>query len=128
MKDYDESLTMYRKVGCGSVYCIFVEKEDLFHRLIIKGDNAREAPCGESWLNAMAAILTYALRRSVDENNTKRAIVKHLLNHRCHMAIANKDHIVSCADAIGRMVLEYIKSRGLDEAEEEAEEETPAEV
>ena len=27
-------------------------------------DQAREVPCGESWFNAMASILTYALRQS----------------------------------------------------------------
>ena len=117
-----ESMTMHRKVGCGNIYCIFVEDENAFHRLIIKGDNAKEAPCGESWLNAMASILTYALRQSLWEGTTQRAVVKHLLNHRCQMAVPNQEHIVSCSDAIGRCVLEYIKSRGLDEIEEQKEE------
>lgn len=117
-----DAMTMHRKVGCGNIYCIFNEKDNDFYNLIIKGDNARETPCGESWLNAMAAILTYALRRSVWENNTKKAIIKHLLNHRCNMIVPNKEHIVSCVDAIGRMVLEYIKARGLDEIEEKGEE------
>jgi len=125
MRTYD-AITFHRAVGCGNIYCIFNEKDDEFYNLIIKGDNAREAPCGEVWLNAMAAILTYALRRAVNEVNAKRAIVKHLLNHRCHMAIPNREHITSCADAIGRMVLEYIKSKGLDEIEEETE--TPVAV
>ena len=112
-----EAITMSRKVSCGNIFCIFNENEGEFYNLIIKGDNTKEAPCGESWLNALAALLTYALRRSMWEGNAQRAIVKHLLGHRCQNVVANADHIVSCADAIGKMVLEYLKARNLtDEA------------
>lgn len=112
---------MSKKVGCGNLYVIFVEEDGAFNRLFIKGDNAKEAPCGESWMNAMASILTYALRHSVWEGNTQKAVVKHLLNHRCNMVVPNEDHIVSCSDAIGRCVLEYLKARNLDEIEKETE-------
>jgi thiazole synthase ThiGH ThiG subunit len=98
------------------VFCIFNEKEGEFYNLIIKGDNAREAPCGESWFNAIAALLTYALRRSMWEGNAQKAIVSHLKNHRCTKIIPNEEHIVSCSDAIGRMVLEYLKARGVEDA------------
>ena len=118
MRVYD-SITMYRNVGCGAIYCIFNEQEGEFYNLIIKTGNTREAPCGESWFNSLAAILTYALRRSVWEGTAKQAIVRHLLNHRCNTIIPNKEHIVSCSHAIGIMVLEYLKARGLDETEEE---------
>ena len=120
MRTY-EAITMFRKVGCGSIFCIFNETEGEFYNLIIKGDNAKSGPCGESWLNAMGSILTFALRRSMWEGTAQRAIVKHLLNHRCQVVLPNKEHIVSCSDAIGRMVLEYIKARGLDEEEEKKE-------
>lgn len=120
MRVYD-AMTLHRKVGCGNIYCIFSEEDGQFYNLIVKGDMAREAPCGESWLNAIAAVLTYALRKSLWEGTAQKAIVKHLLNHRCNTAVPNKEHITSCSDAIGRMVLEYIKSRGLDEIEEEKE-------
>jgi hypothetical protein len=116
MKDFD-AITLYRKVGCGNLYVIINEEEGAFVSLVIKGDLARETPCGESWFNALGAILTYALRRSVWEGTTKRAIIKHLCGHRCNTVIPNKDHILSCSDAIGQCVLEYIKSRGLDEIE-----------
>ena len=117
MRKYD-SITMFRKVGCGNVYLIINEEDGAFYNLIIKGDMCREAPCGESWFNSLASILTYALRRSIWEGTTQKAIVKHLLNHRCNMAIPNQEHITSCSDAIGKMVLEYLKARNLDEEKE----------
>ncbi len=116
MRVYD-AITMSRKVGCGSIFVIFNEDEGEFYNLIIKGDNAKESPCGESWMNAVAAILTYSLRRSMWEGNAQQAIVKHLLNHRCQKIVPNEEHIVSCADAVGKMVLEYIKARGLEDAQ-----------
>jgi len=39
------------------------------------------------------------------------------------LVIPNKDHIVSCSDAIGRMVLEYLKARGLYEEKKETDKE-----
>lgn len=124
MRIYD-SLTMYRKVGCGTIYCIFSEQDGNFYNLIIKGDNAKEIVCGESWMNSIASVLTYALRRSISEGNAHKGIVKHLLGHRCNMYVPNKDKIQSCGDAIGRMCLEYLKAR-TDEIEKE--EETKAET
>jgi hypothetical protein len=118
MRDF-EAITLSKKVGCGMIYCIFNEEEHSFYNLEIKGDMAKEAPCGESWFNSVAAILTYALRRSVWEGTTKKAIIKHLVGHQCNGFVANKEHIKSCSDAIGKMVLEYIKSRGIDEIETE---------
>lgn len=119
MKDY-ESLTITKEVGCGNVYLIFTEDEHLFHKLFIRGDMAKECPCGESFLNAIAKLLTYALRRSFEEENVKEAIIKQLLGHRCSMIIPNKEHIVSCSDAIAKAVLEYAKSRGwIEENEKE---------
>lgn len=121
MKDF-EAITMQRKVGCGNVYLIINEEEGAFYNLIIKGDQAKETPCGESFFNSMSAILTYALRRSVWEGTSKKAIVKHLTGHRCNMYVANKEKIQSCSDAIGKMVLEYLKARGLDEEKENSQE------
>jgi hypothetical protein len=114
MRVYD-SITMTRKVGCGNIYCIFNEDSGEFYSLIIKGDNSRETACGESWFNSLSAILTYALRRSLWEGTTQKALVKHLINHRCQKVVPSEEHIVSCSDAIGKMVLEYLKARGFDE-------------
>jgi len=121
MKDY-ETVTITKMVGCGHIYCLFLEEEDTFHKLFIKGDMTKDTLCGESWFNSIAKLLTFALRRSSWEGNTKRGIVKQLLNQRCPNAIVNKDRTVSCADAIARAVLEYAKSRDWIQEEKEAQE------
>lgn len=113
MKEFN-SITFSKKVGCGRIYVIINESEGAFDNLIIRGSNAKEATCGEVWMNAMAKILTYALRRSVWEGTTRRAIVKQLLNHKCY-GLPNEDKTTSCPDAIGKIVLEYLKARGLEE-------------
>jgi len=118
MKDY-LSITICKVVPCGNIYCIFAEETDTFHKLTIKGDMARECPCGESWFNAIAKLITYAMRRSIWEGNTKEGIIKQLLGQRCPSYRVNKERILSCADAIARAVMEYSKSRGLVNEEKE---------
>jgi len=114
------AITLAKKVACGHIYCIFNEKEDVFDKLLIRGDMAKNCPCGESWLNSIAKLITYAMRRSIWEGNTKEGIIKQLLNQRCPASVPNKEHIVSCSDAIAKCVLEYSKSRDLlNEKEEE---------
>ena len=112
MKDYP-TITISKPVGCGTIYCLFAEDEDTFYKLFIRGDMARECPCGEAWLNSIAKLITFALRRSIWEGSTKEGVIKQLLGQRCPSAIANKEHILSCPDAIARAVLEYSKSRGI---------------
>lgn len=107
------TITIRKEVPCGHLYCIFIENDDTFHRLHIKGDMARECPCGESWFNAIGKLVTYAMRRSIWEGNTEDGVIKQLLGQRCPSYRANKEHIQSCSDAIARCVLEYSKSRDL---------------
>jgi hypothetical protein len=117
MKDYP-TITISKWIPCGNIYCLFLEEDDSFHRLTIKGDMAKECLCGESWLNSIAKLLTYAMRRSIWEGNTKDGIIKQLLGQRCPSYVSNKEHILSCSDAIARCVLEYSKSRDLINEEE----------
>lgn len=119
-----EALTLSKKIGCGTLYCIFNEEEGGFYNIIIKGDNSKETPCGESFMNSTSALLTYALRQSLWDGTAHEALVKHMLGHRCNKYVPNRDHIQSCTDAIGKMVLEYLKSRGFHEEEEAKKEAT----
>lgn len=108
MKDYP-TLTIKKQVGCGSVYTIFLEESGAFKRIMIRGDMCKEAPCGSSWFDALAAILTFSLRRALWEGTVDKGIIKHLKNHRCNMALPNKEHISSCPDAIGKAVEQYLR-------------------
>lgn len=113
--DTYQSITINKKVPCGNIYCIFDESENTFHRLTIKGEMAKNSPCGESWLNAIAKLITFSMRRGIWEGNVKRGIIKQLLGQRCPSYIPNREHILSCSDAIARCVLEYSKSRDIVE-------------
>jgi len=120
MKDY-ESITITKRVGCGSIYVIFDEDEHTFHRVRIRGSMAKESPCGEVWLNIVARILTYAIRRGMWEDTLQDGIIKQLCNksEKCYAYVPNKEHILNCGDAIGRAVLEYAKSRDWVKEEKE---------
>ena len=101
--------TICKKVGaCGNIYCLFLEDEDAFHKVQIKGDIGK-MPCGRCWLEAMARILTYALRRGLWEGSTDQGIIKQLKGIRCNSLPANAEHITSCSDAIGKALDEYLK-------------------
>ena len=113
MKDY-KTTTISKKVGCGRIFCLFLEDDGVFYKLFIKGNHAKETACGESWFCAIAKLITYSMRRSIWEGNTKEGIIKQLLGQRCSMAIADpKEHVVSCSDAISKCVLKYCKMRDL---------------
>ncbi len=106
------SLTYCRRVGCGNLFIIFIEHHnDNFNKLLIRGDMSKETPCGNSWFWGLAKILTFAIRRALSEGNDtmERALIKHMLNHRCNAAYVGTD--LSCLDAIAKAVKEYLKEK-----------------
>ena len=104
-----KTITITKKVGvCGNIYCLFLENEDAFHKMQIKGDPGK-MPCGGCWLDALGRILTYSLRRGIWEGTAGPGIINQLLHIRCNSLPANEEHISSCADAIGKSVKEYLK-------------------
>lgn len=109
----DGSITIAQKVGsCGTIYCIFVEGgEGEFKKLFIKGAMGKNTPCGESWLEPIAKILTFALRRSLFEGTVDRGIIRQLKGVRCNNISPNKDHIISCSDAIASILVKYLLLR-----------------
>ena len=92
---------------------IFLEDEGVFHKLFITGAMTRETPCGTSWMDALARIITYSIRRGLWEKNIETGIIKQLLNVRCNSTIPNKEKICSCSDAIGKGLKDYAEIRGL---------------
>jgi len=113
--DY-KTTTIAKKVGsCGNIYCLFLEDEDAFHKVQIKGDIGK-MPCGGAWLEGMARILTYSLRRGLWEGSAYSGIVKQLKGIRCNSLVPNEEKICSCADAIGKALDDYLKIQEKEEA------------
>lgn len=107
--DYKPSITISRRICKGHIYCTFVEgSQGEFHRMFLKGNMARETPCGESWLEPLAKILTFSIRRAVWEGTIHKGIIKHLQGQRCNSMPPNKDHVCSCTDAIAKCLEEYL--------------------
>jgi len=104
------SKTITKKVGCGSIYCTFIQLQDgKFHQLLISGSMSKDTPCGDSWFWGLGKLLTYALRRSLKEGSdiTEDAIVKQLKHHQCNKFVAGREK--SCISAIGMAIKDYIK-------------------
>ena len=113
LKTY-QTITIHKQVGCGSVYCMFLEDEGAFHKLTIRGDMARQTPCMTSWFDPVSRLLTFALRRALWEGTAEKGILKHLINEhdKCSAYVPNEHHISSCADAIGKAVKQYLLMKG----------------
>ena len=108
-----KSITITKKINpCGHIHAIFLEDQDCFHKMFIKGPGTK---CGEVWMDSLAKILTYALRRAEFEGTIEDGIIKQLLNVRCNNVVVNKDHICSCPDAIGKAIIQYLKIKAVEE-------------
>jgi hypothetical protein len=116
------SKTIQKSVGCGHIYCTFIEhKNGNFYKLLIDGTMTKESPCGSSWLNSIARILTYAIRRSTEEDNKDNkkdfkttslyhGVIKQLVGHNCN--VRSRVTETSCAGAIASAIKDYVRSKG----------------
>ena len=103
------SVTIRKKVGCGKIYCVFVEhKNGKFYKLHITGDMTRNTPCGNSWFE-IGKILTFCMRRGFEENNLYDAIINHLKYVNCDKASVATEK--SCISAIAACMEEYAKTK-----------------
>lgn len=107
-KEYKTITIMKKMGGCGNITLRFLEDEDAFHRVFITGSGGKML-CNPSWLEALSRLLTYALRRGIWEGTASDGIIKQLCNIRCNEIGANKEHICSCMDAVGKATKEYLK-------------------
>lgn len=109
----DEHLTSethHINCGCGRLTCIINTNGD-FHSLFLKGSMTKESPCGGAWLDAMAGILTFALRRAIKEGEDalQKGILKQLRNQACNnQTVVGK----SCVHQIYVVLEKYLKGRG----------------
>ena len=105
IREYPNSMYC-KKIGCGKIYVNIVRRSNgdfHFIQLFGKSDN----DCGGSFRDALANILTFAIRRAKDESEI-RAIIKGLVSQRCNKIVANEEHITSCADAIAKTLKEAL--------------------
>lgn len=103
---YCEAKTYQKSTGCGHIYIIInyyndPEKAGRIEQILINGD--KENHCGNSWFNTCADDLTYMVRR-IRNKHEAIAICKNYRYHRCNNIKPNKDHVVSCVDAIGQVL------------------------
>ncbi len=101
-----DSKTYKKDTGCGHIYIIICyynepEKKGKIEQIIIAGD--KENQCGNSFFNTCADDLTYMIRR-IRNKHEAVAICKNYRFHRCNKIKPNKQHIVSCVDAIGQVI------------------------
>jgi hypothetical protein len=101
----------YRKfTPCGNIYTTITFKDDEPNRVdyIRISGCSKENECGGSWFETLADTLTFCVRR-IRNTHEADAICKNLRQHRCNKIIPNREHITSCADAIGRVLEEVLK-------------------
>lgn len=106
------SKTIVKQVGCGKIYCIFVEHHNgNFDKMLIRGSMSRNTNCGDSWLWGLGSLLTFSLRRAMKEegDSVERGIVRQLFHHTCSIGSIKTER--SCISAIGKAVETYIKTR-----------------
>lgn len=109
-----KSQTIKTPCACGSIYLIIDERGGKFFRLGLKGSMTKECPCGAAWLDSMAGILTFGLRRAfaIEDREERHGdlfigIIKQLKNQRC-----NNESVVakSCVHQISDVLSKYIKT------------------
>lgn len=115
------SITIQKNVGCGHLYLTFIEhKNGHFYKLLIDGTMTKESPCGSSWLNAIARILTYSIRRTIEEDTKNEhkemkktslwhGVIKQLIGHNCNRRSMVTE--TSCVGAITMGIKDYISRR-----------------
>ena len=102
------SKTYRKRLFCGNIHVIVnykIEDEEKIDSVQFT-ISSKEAWCG-AVLEALALQTTFCIRRIRNEHCAK-AIVKNLRGHQCQKCRANKEHLKSCADAIGMILGEEL--------------------
>ncbi len=104
-----KSITLSEKVGCGHIYAIIQLKNRTFDRVDFLGAMPKSCDCGDSFLQALSKILTFAIRRAIKEGNVEIALIKHLQGHRCNKPLYRGS--LSCVDGIARVIKKYMEMK-----------------
>lgn len=107
-----DSKTYIKSTACGNIYMTVVYRNDEKDRIdyIRISGVAKTNKCGNSWFETISDCLTFMIRR-IRNNHEAKAIIKNFRFHRCNHITPNKDHITSCADAIGQVLEEVLNER-----------------
>jgi hypothetical protein len=109
----NKSKTFRKWTPCGNIYiqvAFKADSPDKIDYILIDGGN-KEIDCGKSWLQSLADILTFSIRRIRNQHEAD-AIVKNMRGHRCNKYVPNKDHVGSCVDAIGQVLETLLCAEG----------------
>ncbi len=104
-----KSRTFKRFTFCGNIYITIVYKPDIPDRVdyvIIDGKN-RENDCGRVWLGIMGDSATFCIKR-IRNKHEAELVTKIFSHHRCNKYVPNKDHFMSCGDALASVLKEVL--------------------
>ena len=101
----------YVKRTCQDIYITVAYRPDApdkieFIRII---SSSRRNNCATSFMETISDLLTFAIRR-IRNKYEAEAIIKNLRFHKCLNCPPNKDHTVSCADAIGQVLSDVLQT------------------
>lgn len=109
-----DSITFAEECGCGKIYIRIWEPEGVFDRVFIQGSISKTQDCGYSWMESMAGVITFALRKAIqealigeeiDSEPIEKGIIKRLKHQGC-----NKKP--SCVHGIAVALEKYLTMRG----------------
>ncbi|MEM3036137.1 MAG: hypothetical protein QXS18_04955 [Thermoplasmata archaeon] len=103
------SKTYAKQTGCGKIYIIVAYKINEPNRVdFIKIFGCTKTnDCLNSNMEALSDLLTFAIRR-IRNKYEADAIIKACAYHRCNKVIPNQEHIVSCVDAVSKVLLQIL--------------------
>jgi len=102
-----KSETILQKTPCGNLYVTVVFAEDGgIRQILIPTTGNRDNDCGHAFVESIADLATYALRRT--DQKDARLIIKALSKHYCNRKVAGVK-VNSCADAISKVLERVMK-------------------
>jgi len=99
------SKTFQRRTCEGHIYIIVNRKDNGEFSSLLINPPTKNNDCGCSYAYALQDLLTFALRRTADERETK-LIIKAVAGHYCNAMPSNKHHCRSCVDAVAQIIKE----------------------
>jgi hypothetical protein len=69
--------------------------------------SSRSNECGCSYLETLGDLLSFSIRR-IRNKHEAVAICKALRDHKCNKQTPNPEHITSCSDALGRVLMDVL--------------------